>query len=203
MARWQQDAVDFACESWAWQWVNLFARLPLKASEQIGRIGSTLDLVKVLRDGAGSGSAIAMQVYPECFLGDGLVVACAMRQMRERDRDILWRHYVDRWFFARVVAVKTADGRRIYQHTTLGEAPHPKTKQLVRVRVVDESRPDTQVVIERRERPMKQQEMARRMGISRAEYYTRRDRMKAFMSGLLFGAKCLDTKVGHEDRVLT
>lgn len=202
MARWQQDAVDFACEAWAWQWINLFARLPLKASEQLGRIGSTLDLVKVMGDGAGSGG-IVMQVYPECFLGDGLVVACAMRQMRERDRDILWRHYVDRWFFARVVAMKTADGRRIFQHTTMGIEQHPTTHEPMQVRVVDQDRPDTQVVIERRERPMKQQEMARRMGISRAEYYTRRDRMKAFMSGLLFGAKCLDTKVGHEDRVLT
>ena len=200
MARWQQDVVDFACEAWAFQWINLFARLPLKGSEQLGRTGSTLDLIKVMGDGAGAGG-IVTQFYPECFMGDGLVVACALRHLREKDRDILWHHYVDRWYYAHIVAVKTADGREIYQHTTTAPFVHPTTRAVSIVRVVDRTRPDTQVAIERRPRPVKQQTMAHRMGISRAEYHSRRDRMKAFMLGLIVGQKCLDTKVGHETGV--
>lgn len=197
MSRWQQDAVDFACEAWAWQWINLFARLPLKSSEMVGRIGSTLELVKVLGDGAGGGGN-AVQVYPECFLGDGLVVACALQTMRERDRELLWRHYVDRWYVARVVPVKTPDGREIYEHTTTATHVNPKTGLVQVVRIVDRERPATQVLIDKRVRPMKQQTMALRLGISRAEYHTRRDRMKSYLHGVLDSRKCLDTKVGHE-----
>jgi hypothetical protein len=104
LARWEPDKVDFMCDSWAYQWVSLFARDPRKASETVGRLASTLGLVRVMGDGAGSTGTIA-QVYPEVFLGDGLLVACLIKTMTERQREWLFVHYVYRWFGLRDVDV--------------------------------------------------------------------------------------------------
>lgn len=196
------DAVDLACEAWAYQWVNLFARVPLKASEQLGRVGSTLDLIKIMHDGAGGSSGFVTQFFPDVFLGDGLVIACALKFMSDRDREILWVHYVDRWYYLRVVAVKTADGHKIYEHTREDWQPHPLTGQPRRVRAVDRGRPTTQTLIERRARPIKQGLVAAQLGISRVEYHRRRDRVKTYLRGILDSEKCCYTKVGHEDPVL-
>jgi hypothetical protein len=104
MARWEQDAVDFACEAWAYQWVSLYARDPRKASEYVGRLASTLGLVRTMGDGAGATGTVA-QVYPEVFLGDGLLVSCVMKSMTERQREWMFVHYVYRWFALRDVEV--------------------------------------------------------------------------------------------------
>lgn len=215
MSRWQQDAVDFACEAWAFQWVELFAREPIKASQCIGRLASTLGL-----DGGGSN---LVQVYPEMFFGDGLLVACIIKYMGESPREMLWRHYVERWYDLRDVAVKTPDGNKIFEHTTIVDLPRDlgdaglevtKTKAGVSAiyrkaqflgpgkpmatRIVDRSKPKTRELIERRVRPVKQRLMADRIGISRAEYHSRRDVMKSYVRGALDSGKCLDSKVGHE-----
>ncbi len=182
----QPDAVDYVCEAWAQQWVDLFGNDPQRASQYLGRVASTLGLPF-----AGSGSAV--QTFPEGFLGDGLLVASAMKKMRETHREILWRHYVDRWYYVRAI---TAKG--IFEHTTLQAITRHGTT--LQVYEVDRSQPKQQLVIERRSRPMKQQIMAHRMGISRAEYYHRRDSAKAYLEGALSMAPtsglCLDTKVG-------
>ena len=97
MSRWQQDAVDFACEAWAYQWVALFGRDPRKASEYLGSLASTLGLVRVMQDGSGSGTVVG-QHFPEGFLGTGLLVSVVLKHMPEPDREMIWRHYVDRWY---------------------------------------------------------------------------------------------------------
>lgn len=102
MSRWRQDAVDVPCEVWAFQWCALFARDPRKASEHLGRVGSTLNLVRVMGDGASSGTVVE-QGFPEVFLGDGLVIACVMKHLAAMDREMLFRHYVDRWYVQRPV----------------------------------------------------------------------------------------------------
>jgi hypothetical protein len=108
MSRWQQDAVDFACEAWAYQWVSLFGREPRKASEYLGRLACTLSLVRVLADGAGSGTVVE-QHYPEGFLGEGLLVNSVIKRMPEAERELLWRHYVDRWYILRAVRTKSRE----------------------------------------------------------------------------------------------
>ena len=166
MARWEQDATDFACEAWAYQWMSLFGRDPRKASEYLGRLSCTLSLVTLLHDGAGGGTLIA-QEFPEGFLGDALLVNVVIKLMPESDRETIWRHYVERWYFLRPV--------------------YDKKKQLTGcdpVRLI---------------RPVKQGVIASRMGVSRAEYHSRRDRAKSFIRGALAGAECLDTKVGARD----
>lgn len=197
MSRWQQDAVDFACEAWASQWINLFARQPIKGSELLGRVGSTLDLVKVMGDGAGAAGNL-MQIYPECFMGMGLVVACTLKTMSDRQREIVWRHYVDRWYFVRIVPVKTPDDREIYEHTTVEPRAHPKSGAVMMVRIVDRQRPKTHALIERRWRPVKQEIVAERMGISKARYYQLRDRAKARLMKVV---DPLDSKVGDDSPV--
>jgi hypothetical protein len=102
MARWKQDEVDVACEAWAFQWCALFARDPRKASEHLGRVGSTLSLVKMMGDGASS-STVVEQGFPEVFLGVGLVVSCIIKHLNESDREMLFRHYIDRWYAQRPV----------------------------------------------------------------------------------------------------
>jgi hypothetical protein len=168
MARWQQDAVDFACEAWAYQWVGLFGREPRKASEYLGRLASTLNMVKILQDGASSGTAVGQQ-FPEGFLGEGLLVNCVLKYMPEGEREIIWRHYVERWYVVR---------------GTLDAAKKTVTYEPVRL-----------------SRPMKQGLIAERMGISPAEYYSRRDTAKSFIRGALAGdAVTLDTKVVARER---
>lgn len=179
----QQDPIDYVCEAWAYQWVQLFGNEPTKAAQYLGRVASTLGLPF-----AGSGSAV--QTFPEGFLGDGLLVARSLRFMKEAHREFIWRHYVDRWYYVRLIA-----DRGIYEHTTLRTIVDERSKQPLEVYTVDRSRPKARAVIERRSRPMKQDVMATRMGISRARYYTRRDAAKAYIAGHLDRGKCLDTKV--------
>ena len=100
MAEPKQDTVDFACEAWAHQWVSLFARDPRKASEYLGRLNCTLGEVRVMADGAASGTVVT-QSFPEVFLGEGLVISCLSKWMTERDREMLFRHYADRWYVTR------------------------------------------------------------------------------------------------------
>jgi hypothetical protein len=111
MARWEQDSVDFACESWAYQWASMYARSPRKASEYVGRLSCTLGLVRIMGDGAASGGSF-QQVFPEGFLGDGLVVACAMKTMTERQREWMYIHYVYRWFYLKEIAGELEPVRR-------------------------------------------------------------------------------------------
>ena len=180
----QPDAVDYVCEAWAYQWVQLFGNSPARASQYLGRVASTLGLPF-----AGSGSAV--QTFPEGFLGDGLLVANAMEYMREAHREFLYRHYIDRWYYVRRIAQPG-----IFEHTTLQAIVDERSKEPLEVYVVDRTRPTERAVIERRSKPMKQQVMAQRMGISRAEYHHRRDAAKAYVAGLIDSGKCLDTKVG-------
>lgn len=201
MTAWQSDSVDFACEAWAFQWVELFAREPATASQYLGRLSCTLDLVKTLHDGAGASSGTISQAFPEGFLGEGLLVACILQRMEERDREMLWRHYVERWFITRQAPVITPDGKLRHTQTTLEPRTWAESGITTYVRAVDRSKHEKQLVIERRSRPIKQQVMAERMGISRSDYHTRRDRMKSYVRGVLDGQKCLDTKVGYEHRV--
>lgn len=101
MARPVPDAADFAAEAWAHQWISLFARDPQKASEYIGRLSCTLGVVKIMADGAASGSVVS-QSFPEVFLGDGLVISCLIKRLPDRHREWLFRHYVDRRYVLRL-----------------------------------------------------------------------------------------------------
>jgi hypothetical protein len=94
------DEVDRFCDAWAYQWVSLFARDPIKASEYLGRQNCTLGSVKQMGDGAGAGTVVA-QSFPEVFLGEGLIVSCLTKLMTEGEREILFRHYADRWYATR------------------------------------------------------------------------------------------------------
>jgi len=102
VARWHPDQADLAAEAWAYQWVALFAREPRKATEYVGRLSCTLGLVRIMADGAASGGAVVNQQFPEVFLGDGLVISCLIKQLTDRQREWLFRHYVDRWYVMRV-----------------------------------------------------------------------------------------------------
>lgn len=163
MARWEQDSVDFACEAWSYQWMCLFGRDPRKASEYVGRLACTLSLVTILHDGAGGGTKVT-QEFPEGFLGEALLVNVVLKRMPEADREMIWRHYVERWYV--LVPVRDRKGG------VVGCDPV------------------------RRIRPVKQGVISARMGVSRAEYHSRRDRAKSFVRGALAGAECLDSKVG-------
>lgn len=145
MVRWQEDDVDAACQSWAEQWVSAFARDPDRASRYIGPLGCTLGRVRELADGASSNTQ-AGRHWPEVFLGQGLLVAIALKAMSQSNQEIVFAHYVWRWYEAETY-------RRL-------------------------------------SRPMKQVLVARRLGISLAEYYHRRDTAKACVRTVLF----LDTK---------
>lgn len=162
MSRWRKDAVDFACEAWAFQWIALFGREPRKASEYLGRLGSTLSLVRIMQDGAGSGTAVGQQ-FPEGFLGEGLLVSVVLKHMPASEREMVWRHYVERWYVIRAVPSIVA-----------------KVPEFEPVRLI---------------RPLKQVTIAERMGISQAEYYSRRDTAKSFIRGALAGdLESLETK---------
>jgi len=97
MARWKQDDVDVACEAWAYQWVQNFARAPDRAGRAIGPLGCTLGAVQALHDGASS-STSRDRHWPEVFLGQGLVVAVALHAMAEMQRLVVWHHYVGRCY---------------------------------------------------------------------------------------------------------
>jgi hypothetical protein len=53
-----------------------------------------------MQDGAG-GDVIAVQSFPEVFMGDALLVSCLAKTLPERQREWLWVHYVYRWFVRR------------------------------------------------------------------------------------------------------
>lgn len=97
MPRWVRDDIDDACESWAFQWVQSFGKAPDRASRYIGPLGSTLGRVLQLHDGASSNTT-RDQHLPEVFLGQGLIVAIALKAMSERSRELIHRHYVARWY---------------------------------------------------------------------------------------------------------
>lgn len=97
MARWQQDEVDVAAEAWAFQWVQHFGRDPDRASRYIGPLGCTLGRVRELHDGAASGTEGGQQ-WPEVYLGTGLIVAITLQAMSYGSRQIVWHHYVWRWY---------------------------------------------------------------------------------------------------------
>lgn len=97
MARWRQDDVDLACEAWATQWVDNFGRAPDRAGRAIGPLGCTLGRVRELHDGASS-STSRDRHWPEVFLGQGLVVAIALKAMAEMQRLVMWHHYVGRCY---------------------------------------------------------------------------------------------------------
>jgi len=160
--------------------VQLFGNDPSRAAQYLGRVASTLGLPF-------TGSGGAVQTFPEVFLGDGLVVANALKTMKETHREIVWRHYVERWYYVRRITQKG-----IFEHTVLALAPGATLQTYE----VDRSRPTQELVIERRSRPMKQQIMAERMGVSREQYHRVRDAAKAFLAGFLSGSLCDHTKVG-------
>jgi hypothetical protein len=97
MARWDEDDVDVAAQSWAFQWVQHFARDPDRAGRYIGPLGCTLGRVRELHDGASS-TTESSQRWPEVYLGTGLVVAITLKAMSESSRVITWHHYVWRWY---------------------------------------------------------------------------------------------------------
>lgn len=157
MARWQQDAVDFACEAWAWQWVALFGRSPQKSSETLGRLASTLNLHRILTADMNSSGAFVEQAFPEVFMGQGLVVACAMRELlHDRAREVIFRHYVDRWYVLK-----------------------PRLVPSDRVPVLEPFH---------LRRPIKQEIIAGRMGVSAARYYQLRDAAKKRLDPLVNSA---------------
>lgn len=130
MARPAQDKADFAAEAWAYQWVCLFARDPRKASEYVGRLNSTLGLVRIMADGAGSTGAVVSQHFPEVFLGDGLIVSCLIKRLSDRQREWLFRHYVDRWYVMRL-----QQGRDKEQRFECVKLTHPVRQKLMAARM--------------------------------------------------------------------
>jgi hypothetical protein len=94
--RFEEDDVDRACNTWAYQWVRAFARPP-EPGQTIGQLNCTLGRVRELHDGASS-TTESCQQWPEVFLGEGLLVAIALKAMSERSRDVIFQHYVVRWF---------------------------------------------------------------------------------------------------------
>ena len=145
MARWHEDDVDCACQSWAYQWVQAFGKDPDRASRFVGPLGCTLGRVRGLHDGAASNTDRDRH-FPEVCLGQGLIVAIALKCMSLTSQEIIGYHYI----------------ARCYDPTTWSAF----------------------------KRPMKQGLVAERMGISRAEYYQRRDTAKACIRTAL----SLDTK---------
>lgn len=97
MARWEQDDVDVAAEAWAYQWVQHFGRDPDRAGRYIGALGCTLGRVRELADGASSGTE-GGQRWPEVYLGTGLIVAITLKAMTLGSRQVVWHHYVWRWY---------------------------------------------------------------------------------------------------------
>jgi hypothetical protein len=95
MARWHQDDVDVACEAWAYQWVQNYARTPDRAGRTVGPLGCTLGRVMERHDGAASNTEHD-RTWPEVFLGQGLLVAVALHAMSAGGREITWAHYVGR-----------------------------------------------------------------------------------------------------------
>lgn len=95
MPRWHEDDVDRACNAWAYQWVLAYAN---DLGGQVGAPHCTLANLHRLHDGAGSRTDRAHQACPEVFLGDGLLVAIALKAMGELSRELIHRHYVERWF---------------------------------------------------------------------------------------------------------
>lgn len=98
MARWQLDDVDVAAEAWAYQWVQHFGKDPDRAGRYVGPLGCTLGRVRELHDGAGSSTDGPPQRWPEVYLGTGLVVAVTLQAMTASSREIVWHHYVWRWY---------------------------------------------------------------------------------------------------------
>ena len=97
MGRPRRDDVDGWCEVWAAQWVTHFIKSPEVARDAIGPLGCTLGRIRELHDGASSNTTHDRR-WPECFLGDGLVVAIALKHMSACHRDLLLHHYVCRRF---------------------------------------------------------------------------------------------------------
>jgi hypothetical protein len=94
MARWPEDEVDRACQAWAYQWVQHFARDPDRAARYIGPVGCTLGRVRTMGDGASSTTERGGQHFPEVYLGDGLLVAVVLQSMAQSHREVIWAHYV-------------------------------------------------------------------------------------------------------------
>jgi hypothetical protein len=97
MARWNEDEVDVAAQAWAYQWVQHFGKDPDRAARYIGPMGCTLGRVRELADGASSTTESGRH-WPEVYLGTGLIVAITLKAMTESSRDIVWHHYVWRWY---------------------------------------------------------------------------------------------------------
>ena len=95
--RFEEDAVDRACGSWAYQWVRAFANPPSSAGQMVGPLNCTLGRVRELHDGASSTTESARS-WPEVFIGEGLLVAIALKAMSELSRQVIFRHYVERWY---------------------------------------------------------------------------------------------------------
>jgi hypothetical protein len=92
-----RDDVDEWCDCWAYQWVAMFLRDPRKAREYVGPLNCTLGRVRELHDGASSNTEHD-RPFPEGFLGDGLVVAVALRYMDGTHREMIGAHYVARLY---------------------------------------------------------------------------------------------------------
>ena len=110
MPRWQQDEADVAAEDWGLQWATLYANDPETARETLGPIRCTLGRVRIMGDGAGSGTVVS-QHFPEAFLGRGLVVSCLAHDLTEGQRAWLWVHYVWRWYTLRPKRGKDQENR--------------------------------------------------------------------------------------------
>lgn len=113
MARWDHDEVDVACGQWASQWCSLYQRDPQQAREYLGALRSTLGSRRDLH--ACSRTNRLDQHWPEGFLGNGLVVAVALQYADFIERELIYRHYLERRF-----DVATGDAvRRLAPRKTL------------------------------------------------------------------------------------
>ena len=124
MPRWQPDKADWAADCWAEQWVSRYARDPRTARETLGPLRCTLGRVRIMGDGAASGTVVT-QHFPEGFLGDGLVVHRLTHELTEQQRAWLWHHYVGRWYALRLK--KWTHSEQVFEPVRL----HRPVKQLV------------------------------------------------------------------------
>jgi hypothetical protein len=103
----RMDDVDQWCSVWAYQWASMFLRDPRRARDYIGPLCCTLGRVHELHDGAASQTEHDRH-FPEGFLGDGLVVAVAIKYLSSTHQDWLRHHYI--------VRVYSPDTGRAYRY---------------------------------------------------------------------------------------
>ena len=96
MGRRREDAIDVACKAWARQRrLVLGLDEPVKASQYLGAIRSTLGRKRDLPTGARSTKPTGGE-FPEVYTGDALQVHLAYLKMRPGMKAVLDVHYIAR-----------------------------------------------------------------------------------------------------------